>query len=355
VRLPPGALPDAAQRRLLEAALGEGEAAPAAHRAWRDLVDLDDVDGESYRLLPLLARNLRRQRVDDGGRLAGLYRRNFAANALALRAAAEAIAALEAEGIRTMVLKGAALALLHYRDRGARVMGDVDVLVEPPRASAAAEVLARLGYTPVRAADRFDAAHLARIHSCGLRDRRGRQLDLHWYASGEARRPGDDDRLWQAAVPLSLEGVATRAPCATDHLYLVCAHAFASGTSHLRWIADAAVLLRGGDIDAGRLVALARARRWVAPLAAALRWLRDFGLPVPPAALAALDSEPVRLLDRLELAGELAEDRFTPARVLLRLWCRHRRSSPATGLALAAGFPAFVARAYVDRRRAPPT
>ena len=351
MRLPSGALPDETQRLLLQAALREGEGAAEAYRAWHQRVVFDEMDGESYRLLPLVARNLKRLRVDDGGRLAGIYRRNFAANVLKLRASAAVVATLERAGIATMVLKGGALSVLHYADAGARVMGDVDLLVEPARIRAAYAALAGEGFAPVRASDRFDAAHLARIHSCGLRDRGGREIDLHWYASSEARRPGDDDRLWQAAVPLSLDGVATRAPCATDHLYLVCAHAFASGTSHLRWIADAAVLLRGGDIDPLRLVALARARRWVAPLAAALRWLRDFGLPVPAPALAALEAEPVPLLDRLELAGDLAEDPFTPARVLLRLWCRHRRSSPARGLALAAAFPAFVARAYTDRRR----
>ena len=214
MRLPFGALPNEEQRLLLAAALGDGERARTAFEAWRARVVLDDVDGESHRLLPLLARNLVRLRVDDGGRLAGLYRRNFAANALAMRAAAEVIAALEADGIRTMVLKGGALALLHYRDSGARVRGDVDVLVEPGRARAASAVLARLGYAPIRASDAFDAAHLGRVHSSGMRDGRGREIDLHWYAASEARRPGDDDRIWQGSIPLALDGVATRAPCA---------------------------------------------------------------------------------------------------------------------------------------------
>src|SRR5439155_716431 len=60
--------------------------------------------------------------------------------------AARLLQGLREAGIRTMVLKGLPLALLYYRDRGARPMSDVDVLVPVHQTALAIDCLARMGW-----------------------------------------------------------------------------------------------------------------------------------------------------------------------------------------------------------------
>ena len=61
-------------------------------------------------------------------------------------ATAEAVSALEAQGIRAILLKGAAIAARLYDNPAERSYGDGDLLVDPARYADAVDVMARLGY-----------------------------------------------------------------------------------------------------------------------------------------------------------------------------------------------------------------
>jgi hypothetical protein len=337
--------PNAGQQLLLRAAVGSDGEARAAWTAWTSSHDLDGVRDESFWLLPLVFRNLRRLGVELDGRLAGLYKRSWFKNRRVLHRAAAAIQAFTAAGIETIVLKGAALSVLHYRDLGARVMEDVDLLVPPAQLRAAAGVLGGLGFRPGPARGprmQLDDAWVALHHSLPFHDDEGRELDLHWYVSGDARQPGVDDPFWKAAVPLVLEGAQSRALGPTDLLFHVCTHGYTSNSPHVRWLADAATILRDHTIDWDRLIRHARARRLVLALGAALAELRTvLAAPVPDTVSAALAATPVSLVDRLEFASDGSARPYTLPKVALRLWCWHRRGL-GPGATLARSFPAFL-------------
>src|SRR5262245_12445960 len=102
--------------------------------AWRrttHMADLDRLDPGSIRLLPLLYRRLERDGAQDeiARKLKGVYRHAWYGNQLRLRDAALVAGELRRRGTEPMLLKGAALTLLHYRDYGLRPMEDVDILV----------------------------------------------------------------------------------------------------------------------------------------------------------------------------------------------------------------------------------
>lgn len=342
------AIPGPNETLLLRAATLDGDDALDAWRRWRSGTDFEQLEGESNRIIPLLYRNLTRLGVParETTRYASVYRHNWAANRLAFTAGAGALRLLHAEGIPTLLLKGAALSLLHYRDVGVRSMGDVDVLVPPARAEDVSRVLEAAGWkNKFAAADgSIDPASWRVNHSVDFLDHSGRSLDLHWYATADARAPGADDPFWRFAVPVDFEGQATLALSPTDLLYNVLAHGYASVAPHIRWAADAAVIIRGGGVDWWRFVELAKARRLVLPIHQALSWLaRELAVPVPESALTALAAAPVPWIDRLEHRNQLSEDPFTPSRVAVRLWCWYRRSTNATGVELALGFPSWLA------------
>jgi hypothetical protein len=335
--------PDAQETLLLSAALERGPHAIAAWQRWREANDFDGLDGESVRIVPLLYRNLARQGVpaDATLRYASVYRHTWAANRLCFKACARALGLFREAGIETLLLKGAAMTLLHYRDSGVRSMADVDVLVRPERARDAAAILAAEGW---RGPD--VGALFPMLHAAGHRDAHGHGIDLHWYAALDARWPGADAAFWEAAVPVRFEWIETRALAPTDLLYTVLAHGYGSFAPHLRWAADAATLVRDAAIDWPRLVRLAETRRLVRAVHAQLAWLRArLGVAVPDEVMAQLASSAVPWIDRLEHAHWTSARPFTPEKVLLRLWCWYRRTTDARGLALALGFPGWL-RSY---------
>jgi hypothetical protein len=98
--------------------------------------------------------------------------------------AADALAALHAAGIETMVLKGIALAVMHYSDPGDRPMDDIDVLVRPEEANRALALLAAEGWT---ADEEPTGVGLKVVHAKHLHDAGDRRLDLHRYALERSR------------------------------------------------------------------------------------------------------------------------------------------------------------------------
>jgi hypothetical protein len=112
-----------AQTDLLRAALCRGETARSALHKWCERTDFEALDLASYRLLPLLARNLHANGIESAllPRLQGIYRRTWVENQLLF----DAVAVLTE--IDVTWLGEAALAKNLYGDWGVRPLGQVTV------------------------------------------------------------------------------------------------------------------------------------------------------------------------------------------------------------------------------------
>jgi len=344
--------PTQEQELLLKAALLRGPRAMEAWRAWRSHIDVDQLDRGSRSLLPLLYRNLTDHNVEDPlmDRFRGVYRRTWYENHTRFREVASLLRAFHGEGIQTMILKGAALTLLQYKDHGARPMEDIDVLVPTEQAAAAIGLPAKLGWIPwERPLEAFGDEYLSTRHSHGFRDAANRQLDLHWHALADSRYSGADDDFWHNAVPVEISDTVTRALDPTDQLLHVCVHGILGKglTPLFLWIADATTILNtsGVVIDWQRLVAHARKRRLVLQLEDALTYLEDLlHAPIPPTALQSLQSTHVSWIERLEHRTRTRLPGLTGR--LPRLWFHFLRSSQrGDGAPLRFGlwgFPSFL-------------
>jgi hypothetical protein len=300
---------------LLGAALLTGEPALAAWRAWRAHAVLDGIDQASFRLLPLLYRNLERLGVDDDlmPTLRGIYRRAWVANQVLLRRLSGVLTTLHDAGVPTMVLKGAALADQAYRDAGARPMADLDVWVPAAEFPRAFGVLVGAGWTDRREESAECAAdpvlYRSRNHAVGLRTVADRSdvLDLHqdiFRLYWQYHVPVPEARFWDAAEPCSFEGVATRRLAPHHQLLHVCFHGLQSQPlPTIRWVADvdALVRARAGDLDWDALLADARELSLVDALRDALLHVAEtYGTPVPAPVLASLRGARVSIVERLE-------------------------------------------------------
>ena len=222
----------------------------AAWEQWRRTTDVENLDQESNRLLPLLHYNLRRLGVDDPLliRYRSVYRHTWYRNQLMFQTLATVLPVLHKARIETLVLKGVALALQYYPHVGLRPMNDVDVMVPTARMEAAVDVLRAAGWAPVRLPNgrAFSPAAADLYHSWGFRTGTSGELDLHWHVCADGCQQDADQAFWSASVPLTVKGELTRTLCATDLLLSILVHAYASHDPVVRWVADAVMIVRVG-------------------------------------------------------------------------------------------------------------
>jgi len=281
-----GVWPTPEQELLLQAALWPGDEAVAAWSEWNARVDLvqDHLDEGSFRLLPLIYRNLEPLRLGGPSmlKLKGIYRHSWAKNINLFAETQRVLQTLNATGIDTIVLKGVALSLLYYRDRGVRPMSDMDILVPTADAEAALKCLGLEGW---RKFDMREDGDLRYRWAATLLNRAEQQLDLHWHALHECVYPDADDDFWREAVPFEMPGISTKALNPADNLLHVIIHGIEyNPMSPIRWVADAAVIIRSSanEIFWERLLAQARRRNLLLKLASGLTYLHEhLKTPIP--------------------------------------------------------------------------
>jgi Uncharacterised nucleotidyltransferase len=297
--------PSEQQELALRAALLPGNDGRSAWSSWRDRLDIDAVDAGTYCLLPLIAHNLQVSGVDDPllGRLAGIRRRAWYQNQLSFSRLGSMLQQLEIQRIRALVLNGAALAVTAYCDAGLRPMTDLDVLVTFEDTARALQVSEADGW--IRAVRHRRVVRGVRAEALC---RGGYQrLYLHHHvlpALVYRRAERSSAELWQAAVPICMGGVDTRALGSAHQLLHVCVQGASAAARQIGWVADAVHVLRASEqvgvpLDWDGLVRLARTGGVSLAAAATLRYLAEtFGATVPAAVLADLTRSPVTARDR---------------------------------------------------------
>ena len=310
----------------MRAALLSGPAAIDAWRVWRELVDLERLDPGSYRLVPLLCHNLKTQGIEhpDMKLLAEVHRYTWLRNRVIVNQLATVLRLFQSAGIKTMVLKGAPLSLLHYPECALRPMDDFDVLVPTSQSAAAIEVLRDSGWTPLEP-ENLKPHALAVRHSQEFRNPDGLQCDLHWHVLRECLQEDADDDFWSDAVPLDIQGVGTLALNPADQLLHVCSHGLKwDPVPPIRWIADGAMILRhSGGVDWERLIGQVRKRRLILPVRNALDYLRDLlGACVPDSVLDRFHALPVSRGEEADYLAKLQP--IERAGSLGKLWIHYR-------------------------------
>jgi Uncharacterised nucleotidyltransferase len=294
---------------LLRAALLEGSEAEDAARTWlayhRDASGFDRLESGSRRLLPLAYRNAKAL-IPAGLRveLRRIQLEYWAANQKLFRDLENLLAWFHSNGIPTLVLKGMALSILHYRDMAVRPASDLDILVPEKHARDAINRLRRGGW----ANDYFfaDASKndyfLHHVHGISFKHSGYSDLDLHWHVLYDATSADVDRPFWKDSVPLKVNSITSRALNPTDQLLHACMHGYAANVdvAPIRWIADSVTILRTGPVDWARLLTLSRELHATVPMHATLAFLRaSFSAPIPEEVTDKLASVRVGAAERL--------------------------------------------------------
>lgn len=345
-------LPDELQTLLLRAALLDGDDALRAYSAWSPHIDLaKDVDGGTFRMLPLAYINLTRLGVRDPmlQRMKSVYRYAWADQQGQLQFASEMGARIQAIGVPVLASKGIVLATAFYDSPALRPMSDIDFAVSRENLPATLKLLRGSGWRPEYNLDdpEFYDWFVRREHAIAMYHGK-RQLDLHWQLFQECLSHRTNALIWAAAVPLPLSTVTLLRPCTPDLFLQACIHGLRPNPMpSFRWIADAVMILRkeGRAFDWDLLVDRARAVHVPWRLHFALTLLRrDFNQDIPEAVFSALQRGSRSWIERAEfddalnrrsvmgerlaLAGRLARGgRAGDVLLLARDFVRHRLPS----------------------------
>ena len=304
--------PTPEQAMLFDAALGPDDAVEARFKAWRAAADLDaQFDWGTFRLLPLVYDRLRAMNVEDPLmlRMKGVYRMAWVETQALFAEVAPVVAALEAAGVDTLMLKGVPLALTVYRTPAARPMRDVDIAVRHPDADRAIAVIEGLGWTLERPMSRDERAY---IQAITLRSPAGRELDLHWRCLYEAINDRADAWCWDHARSFDFQGVVTRRPSPEAMVLQLVLHGLkANPEPPIRWIADVMAVLRHEPaFDWDALTGFAEQERVTHRLGLGLDYLATYqAAPVPARVLEALAARKPSLAERIENSSVLDTER----------------------------------------------
>jgi len=250
----------------------------------------------------------------------GVYRRTWYVNQLALRRNGEIVARLAAAGVPSLIFKGFALAILNYRDLGARPMEDLDLIVDPDQVDDAVRALEPMGFSPSPGSEVMSGLLTKDRH---VTDRDGNAVELHAYSLVAS---ADDSDLWERRVALKLLDVEAFAPCAADSLLLVCAHGMLwPVVQQVSWLVDAAAIVRSSSdpFDWDRFVERAVARRFTQLAARAVRMLTALDVDVPAGVVRRLEAEPVDW--RYRIADRAMRGPINRRKIAVGAWNRYLR------------------------------
>ena len=203
-----------------------------------------------------------------------------------------------------LALKGVVLASTSYETMSLRPMDDLDLLVKPADAPKTLDLLEgfgwRIWFGQLR--PRVSADFAVRP-ACTLENRANPevQVDLHWRLFWARFSREAETALWERAVEFDVGGEKCLAPSTADMLLHVCAHgARWNPMPPLRWVADAAFLIRTGTVDWTHLCVQTERLGLALPLADTLNYLRSImRVAVPEEVIRNLVRSPPTAIERL--------------------------------------------------------
>jgi hypothetical protein len=161
------------------------------------------------------------------------------------------LSALSAEGIETLVFKGAPLALQAYGDLSLREFRDNDLLVHEVDNEASIAVIRSLGYeTPLPERESTRRAFLKNGGQVEMRSTDGFIAEPHWaFSFYNLALCIDYEAIFARAHALELGGTTIQVLSPEDRLLLQCLHGCKEQWLNLRQVCDVGACLAAEDLD----------------------------------------------------------------------------------------------------------
>lgn len=337
--------PNLEQKLLLKAALLQGTVATDSWQQWKASVDIENLDQESYQLLPLLYGNLSAHDVTDEhmGRLKGVYRRSWCENQVMLQNLTTILHCFQAGGIDTLLLKAAALNLNSSGDNTLRMINFLDILVHPADALKAMSLLQKIGWQPQ---GKIPEKLGSFAHVLGFKNPSNQYLNLRWHLFGDGLNQPAEKDFWNSAKLTQVGDASAYILSPTDGLFYICvAGGLWNRIMPANRIADAAILLGSSqsEIDWHRLITLAQTYHFVLPLKTMLLQLQDIlNYPIPSSIVEKIQNLTVSQFEARESQIMAGKKTTVLERFLLRYFQYCRTVNPDNYGIKLLGFPRYL-------------
>lgn len=290
-------LPSPTATSLLQSALWK---APKLQRAWDDwqrsvgsAPEFLKADGSGLkRLLPLLQHNLQKEGIvlspEVGSILRAARAREELRYASFRRFGGAGIESIQAAGIETLILKGAASAAQYYPHPSIRHCHDIDLLIHKEDQDRIISATIPAGFQHSGPATESGGVRLT--HGSGL------SIECHTSLFKVPYYPATTEPLWNRSQASEVLSHSCRIPAATDMLAHLCGHApWNPRRQSMNWIADAYLLLASGEFPWPPFLSTIHEWQIDLPAYAILRYLtKVLHSPIPESALAELRNAAAR-------------------------------------------------------------
>jgi len=258
----PKSFPNAEEYCFLKLLLSNDADFASLFRQWEANVVFDDINPATVRLLPLLNNRIRSSNLntETTGRIKGVYRLAWFKNQRLLDRLSSSTELLEKASIPVLLLKGSSLLINIYKDVGARLMSDADILINPSDAKKAILLMLEGGWKISDAnfpdVNYFDQDSILRLNKgIPFVNDEGIGIDMHWRLfdfpgniNNEKIMPFDEVFKYSTSIEFNNKKYNVMSP--EDILMHVIVHG-AEGNMHrtFRWITDTVAIIEQCDVD----------------------------------------------------------------------------------------------------------
>lgn len=229
---------------------------------WNKEVSFDSINYATLRLMPFLYLRLNKFDIKDGkyiGRIKGMYKMAWYKNQLVFNSLKKIISVFNKENISMILLKGVPILENVYKDRGARYLGDADILIDKKYIKKSIEIMNKNDWSYYDPSpfykNRFIDLSKNRVDKeITFINKNGVELDIHWdlfpfILEKNKDHPMNYDEILKFATECELDGFKYKMPCVEDMIIHIILHGVERNNhSTLRWVVDVVTIIKNKNI-----------------------------------------------------------------------------------------------------------
>ena len=342
----PKSFPTVKETRFLKLVLCNDKDFKSLWNTWKSTYDFDHTDDALLHLFPLVAIRMEKLEMQNDelfAKIQGIYKMAWVKNQRLLAVTKDVVTRCNDLKIPTLFLKGIPLILDIYKDKGARLLGDADFLIQPEQGNRISAMLFQNGWhhrKPWMLDSKNPTESIFRVvKATSFRNNFGVDMDVHWnlfslthhtylkdiFFLKEVSSIGFRNAIWRDAIPTTIDGAPCLRLCNEDLLIHVVIHG-SEGNNHrtLRWVTDAVTIIKSSNIDWDKIIQRAKDFNFIIELSIAFRYLSEnFPGPIPSSFITALQAYPITKRDiknYYTFTNITHTDRYTPLGNFPLLW-----------------------------------
>ena len=304
----PKSFPNREEESFLKLALSNDDDFPVLWEQWRKEFALDYINYAILKLIPFIYLRLKKLNIVDDvtGKVKGMYKMAWYKNQLILNSVKNIVFLLNKENIPVILLKGVPLLENVYQDKGARSLGDADILIDQQYITRIIKIMVDNGWQYLDSSpfyiNRFKEP-LAKNKidkEITFTNDKNVEIDIHWslfpfLVKDNREHPMSYNEVFKYSLLSDMNGAPYRMPCMEDMIIHIIIHG-AERNNHrtLRWVLDVVSIIKTMPINWEFLIERVKKFEVSVEISIAFSYLiNNLSIPVPESFIDELSKLPM--------------------------------------------------------------